>query len=631
MHFPSRTRAIRAVAVLAASTLMLTACGAVPANVPTPTAVQATPTSGAVMPTATAGAEATAESGKARQVEGDRPYATFSPQQRSNIALEPPSITIDVTRKYLATIKTAKGEMIVELDPSAAPNTVNNFIYLANNGFYDGLTFHRVEPGFVIQGGDPVGNGSGGPGYDVPPEINLKHVEGAIAMARTGGPAETTPNSGSQFYITLGAQPNLDGQYTSFGRTISGMEVAMQIAIGDTIERIDVVAEDGSDAKVAELMPTVVPVPTAIPAPTAVPVPATCDAVQTNIVAGDHVRGNEKAATTIIEYADLQCPSCAALNPNINTIYEAVSDTVRFVYRHYPLTEIHDKALIASRAAEAAHLQGKFQEFVDSLYSSQQKWATVPVEQFTDTVAGIAAEMGLNSNQLIADMQSEEVIARVNRDIASGKALQVAGTPTLFVDGQPLSTQSLADTAVITELRSYAAERQATAKSSSAREVLVAAPEQVTEKDSLYVLTVKTTKGDIELTIDTSRAPLNANAVVFLAQKGYYDNTPVQANADQVKAVIFGSSQFIGNPGFDCGTESTGSDFSQVGTVALNPVSQTRNTSALVLMYEANDQFNGQLTAIGRITAGLDIAKSLQGAQGETKADEIISITVKKQ
>ena len=152
----------------------------------------------------------------------ERPYARLAPTDRTNIGDAPPPLSIDTRLRYIATIKTSKGDIVVELNPQAAPQTVNNFIYLAQNGFYDGLTFHRVEPNFVIQGGDPFGTGTGGPGYDLPPEIRLPHVDGAIAMARRGGPPETTPSSGSQFYITIGAQPNLDNNYTVFGVTVSG-------------------------------------------------------------------------------------------------------------------------------------------------------------------------------------------------------------------------------------------------------------------------------------------------------------------------------------------------------------------------------------------------------------------------
>lgn len=151
-----------------------------------------------------------------------------------------PPMTIDVNKTYVATIKTPKGNIVAELYPKDAPQSVNNFVFLARDGFYNGLTFHRVEPGFVIQGGDPVGNGTGGSGYNIPPEIKAKHTLGALAMARRGGPAQTTPSSGSQFYITLAPQPGLDGQYTVFGQVTQGMDVAQKIAVGDKIESVTI-------------------------------------------------------------------------------------------------------------------------------------------------------------------------------------------------------------------------------------------------------------------------------------------------------------------------------------------------------------------------------------------------------
>jgi len=148
-------------------------------------------------------------------------------------------VTIDAKKAYVAAITTSKGNITVSLDASAAPQTVNNFVFLANQGFYDGLTFHRVEPGFVIQGGDPLGKGNGGPGYTIPAEIKLPHVEGAIAMARL--PDQVNPkreSSGSQFYITLAATPFLDGAYTAFGKVTSGMDVVKKIAVGDVIQKV---------------------------------------------------------------------------------------------------------------------------------------------------------------------------------------------------------------------------------------------------------------------------------------------------------------------------------------------------------------------------------------------------------
>jgi cyclophilin family peptidyl-prolyl cis-trans isomerase len=170
---------------------------------------------------------------------GDRPLAKAQPAQRANTFKAAPPMTIDTKKTYVATVTTSKGNIVVALDASAAPQTVNNFVFLANQGFYDGLTFHRVVQNFVIQGGDPLGTGTGGPGYTVPAEIKLPHVEGAIAMARLGDQQNPQrASSGSQFYITLAPTPNLDGAYTAFGHVTSGMDVVKKIVIGDTIQKI---------------------------------------------------------------------------------------------------------------------------------------------------------------------------------------------------------------------------------------------------------------------------------------------------------------------------------------------------------------------------------------------------------
>jgi cyclophilin family peptidyl-prolyl cis-trans isomerase len=164
-----------------------------------------------------------------------------APAGRADMYSKPPEMQIDSGKSYVATISTAKGDIIVQLDASAAPLTVNNFVFLARQGFYDKLTFHRVEPGFVIQGGDPTGTGAGGPGYTVPAEIQLPHIEGAIATARQGDQVNPTrASSGSQFYITLAPTPFLDGGYTAFGHVIEGMDVVQSIAIGDVIEKISI-------------------------------------------------------------------------------------------------------------------------------------------------------------------------------------------------------------------------------------------------------------------------------------------------------------------------------------------------------------------------------------------------------
>ncbi len=167
--------------------------------------------------------------------------AAIPPEQRANMYKSAPAMQIDTNKSYQATIDTSKGKIVADLYPKQAPQHVNNFVFLAREGFYNNLTFHRVVAGFVIQGGDPLGTGTGGPGYQIPPEISAKHSKGALAMARQGGPAQTTPSSGSQFYITLEAQPGLDGQYTVFGQaTPDSMSVVQQIQIGDVIKSVSI-------------------------------------------------------------------------------------------------------------------------------------------------------------------------------------------------------------------------------------------------------------------------------------------------------------------------------------------------------------------------------------------------------
>jgi len=131
-------------------------------------------------------------------------------------------------------------EIHLEFFPKDAPKTVENFVTLAKKGFYNGLTFHRVVPGFVVQGGCPKGNGTGGPGYTIPAEFNTnKHVRGSLAMARSQHP----DSAGSQFYITYGAQPHLDNNYTVFGKVTSGMEHVDRIRQGDRMKSIAIAEE----------------------------------------------------------------------------------------------------------------------------------------------------------------------------------------------------------------------------------------------------------------------------------------------------------------------------------------------------------------------------------------------------
>jgi len=153
----------------------------------------------------------------------------------------PPPLQIDARRSYRAHIETERGTIVVDLYAQHAPRTVNNFVFLAREGFYDGVAFHRVIADFMIQGGDPTGSGRGGPGYRFADEIQgnpLRHETGSLSMANAG-----PDTNGSQFFITHAAQPHLDGKHTVFGRVVAGQEVVDAVRQGDRMQRV--VIEEG--------------------------------------------------------------------------------------------------------------------------------------------------------------------------------------------------------------------------------------------------------------------------------------------------------------------------------------------------------------------------------------------------
>jgi peptidyl-prolyl cis-trans isomerase B (cyclophilin B) len=154
----------------------------------------------------------------------------------------PPEMLIDPQKVYQAILETNKGAIKLDLYPEHAPKTVNNLFFLAKEGFYDGVTFHRVIDDFMIQGGDPTGSGRGGPGYRFEDETQgnpLQHEAGVISMANAG------PNTnGSQFFITHSPQPHLNGRHTVFGKVTEGKDVVDQIQQGDRIVSVTVTEKE---------------------------------------------------------------------------------------------------------------------------------------------------------------------------------------------------------------------------------------------------------------------------------------------------------------------------------------------------------------------------------------------------
>ncbi|MDP9238472.1 MAG: peptidylprolyl isomerase [Chloroflexota bacterium] len=208
----------RITTLAAAGALLLAACGSDSAKTASPTRKPASPaTTAAASATAKPGASPSAAV-QATQTGGKKTYSAAPP------------MTIDPNKQYFATIKMDIGDIRLELYPKDAPVSVNNFVFLARDGYYDGVTFHRVIPGFVAQAGDPLGTGLGGPGYTIKDEVNArKFVDGTLGMAKTSAPN----SAGSQWFIDYAPQPRLDGGYTVFGQLVSGRDVLDKITPHD--------------------------------------------------------------------------------------------------------------------------------------------------------------------------------------------------------------------------------------------------------------------------------------------------------------------------------------------------------------------------------------------------------------
>lgn len=213
--------------------LLLSACG----DTSTPAAAPPPPPA-STPPAATAPASPPATPAPVSFAPGCQTAIRTCMQQRNT----PPPTVIDPARTYTATVHTSRGDFGIALDAKAAPVTVNNFVYLSQNHFYDGLTFHRVEPGFVVQGGDPQGTGTGGTGYNLPNETNpAPWVKGSVGMASASGAKVT---NGAQFFVLLGDALSLanSGVYNHFATVTAGSDVLNAIQVGDRITSISITA-----------------------------------------------------------------------------------------------------------------------------------------------------------------------------------------------------------------------------------------------------------------------------------------------------------------------------------------------------------------------------------------------------
>lgn len=374
-----------------------------------------------------------------------------------------------------------------------------------------------------------------------------------------------------------------------------------------------------------------IPAETATPAyPTPNPNPQ-CEAlklpVATNLppVTGqDWIWGVADAPVTVIEYADFQCPACAGVSPLIKQLLETEESKVRLAYRHFPLTSIHDKAMITAEAAEAAGAQGKFWEMHALLYERQRLWAAKSADEMPNVLAEYAQELGLDVAQFKQALAEHTYRAKVQQQYDDAIALGLPGTPSFIFNDVHYPADQLGFSELALKFFLY----------------IVAfrdPPPQVIQADKQYHATIQTEKGDIVVELFADRTPLTVNNFVYLAQHGWYDNTTFHRVIPGFVAqggdpTATGS----GMPGYRCSDELTPQlSFDEAGVVGMANSGPNTNGAQFFITLDPQPALNGRYPVFGRVVSGMDVVKSLserdpQKASSDQPGDRIIRITIQE-
>lgn len=342
----------------------------------------------------------------------------------------------------------------------------------------------------------------------------------------------------------------------------------------------------------------------------------------------DHVVGPDDAPITFIEYADFECPACSGLHTLRHYLRDKYGDDLRFVYRHLPLTSIHDKAIITAEATEAAAAEGKFWEMHDLLYERQQEWSALSEEEVLDKLVEYAGMIDLDTDRfeeaLTEHIYREQIVA----DYEAYQAYGQMATPTYVVNNVFYPTQEFGGFGQLEGFIGLVTMRE---------RMYDSPPTQVIDPDKDYTATIRTSKGDITFELFDDQAPTNVNSFAFLAQEGWYDGLDFFF-VDHGQVALTGDPTNSGSPlpfaGYYCGDETSPDlSFDEAGLLALYTGAPNRNSSAFFITYSPQPDFTGSFTVIGRITEGMDVAESLTARSpgpGQPEADIIESIVIEE-
>jgi cyclophilin family peptidyl-prolyl cis-trans isomerase/protein-disulfide isomerase len=336
----------------------------------------------------------------------------------------------------------------------------------------------------------------------------------------------------------------------------------------------------------------------------------------------DWVTGPDDAATTIIEYADFECPFCGLLEPTLAQLRADYPEDVRVVFRHLPLLTIHNKAGLAMIAAEAAGRQGRFWDMHGLLFARQPEWTPLTPEDFEVWLSDRAVELGLDLAQFTADLHdpamSDAVQAAYDEAIESG----IPGAPFLLINGRIYSGPTDYDNLSVI-VRLYSLQER----------VYDSCPTMIIDPAREYYATLVTDKGNIFIELDPEAAPLAVNNFVYLALDGFYDGVTFHrvfpgyiAQAGDPSGTGFGGS------GYAFEREETGLQFDAPGVLAMD---SEANGSQFFITYAPLDSLDGSYTIFGRVLEGLDVLEALTSRDpsdgvNQPPGDEIITILIEE-
>lgn len=370
-----------------------------------------------------------------------------------------------------------------------------------------------------------------------------------------------------------------------------------------------------------------------------IPTPPACTALQVGPTPGsdtpslfvpesesDHVRGAANALVTVTEYSDYQDPRSALLSQVLERLLDEHPDEVRVVSRIFPLIAVNDKAALAAQAAEAAGEQDQFWKMHHLLYTQQENWTDLSLEDFVQWLGAQAAALGMDVDQFHSDLQREDIVKKVQDAWESGQKIGLPGTPLILINGQiyggPRDYSSLNDILQLILL----GKRQFTS-----------CPAVTIQQDRQYIATLHTEKGDVVIQLFADKAPMTVNSFLFLARSGWYDGITFHRVIPDIFAQSGDpSGTGKGNPGYYIITEiDPALSFDKPGMVAMVNSGPDTSGSQFFITYAPTPQYNGQYTIFGQVLSGMEVLKELtpRDAQPGTDTppgDGLLSVTIEE-